>query len=59
MTNAIRLLAFAIQLPKLKLLRLVGQSARRRRATLALLHSSPHLLRDIGALEEHFVRRRE
>ena len=41
----------AINLPGIRLPRLFGAAHRRRQATIDLLHSSPHLLRDIGATD--------
>lgn len=42
----------AFHLPRLGLSRLFGAERRRRQATIDLIHSSPHLLRDIGATED-------
>lgn len=47
---------FRLQFPALPRLR--WPNWRRRRNTMDLIHSSPHLLRDIGLLEEHYVERR-
>jgi hypothetical protein len=60
MTIAITLLAQSLRLPRLILPRLFDPDARRRRqASIDLIKASPHLLRDIGATEEHVrVRRR-
>lgn len=41
-------------LPRLSFSRLFGAQRRRRQATVDLIHSSPHLLRDIGATEGNF-----
>jgi uncharacterized protein YjiS (DUF1127 family) len=57
MTMATQLFAYFIRLPKLRIWHAFGQGARRRRATLDLIHSSRHLLRDIGAMEENFIDR--
>ena len=46
--------ATAFHLPRLSLSRLFGIERRRRQATVDLIHSSPHLLRDIGATEDLF-----
>lgn len=44
----------AFHLPRLSLSRLFNTDKRRKRATIDLIHSSPHLLRDIGATEDRF-----
>ena len=44
-------------LPRWTFPRLFTVQRRRRQATMDLIHSSPHLLRDIGATEEHVIRR--
>ena len=41
----------AIHLPRWVFPRLSGGERRRKRATVDLIHSSPHLLRDIGLAE--------
>jgi len=46
--------ATAFHLPRLSLSRLFNTDQRRKRATIDLIHSSPHLLRDIGATEDLF-----
>jgi len=43
--------AAAIHLPRWILPRLSFAARRRRQATIDLIHSSPHLLRDIGVSE--------
>ena len=48
----------AFHLPRLYLPRFDFTARRRRQASIDLLHSSAHLRRDIGALEENFVERR-
>ena len=54
--SAITRPAFAIfRLPHLRLPRLSLTRSRRRQATIDLIHSSPHLLRDIGADGDHFI----
>ena len=47
-------IAATFQLPRLNFSRLFGGESRRRQATIDLVHSSPHLLRDIGATEDRF-----
>jgi hypothetical protein len=49
--------AVAFHLPRWSFPRLFGAD-RRRRGTIDLMHASPHLLRDIGATEEHVGDRR-
>jgi len=41
----------AIHLPRWVFPRLSASERRRKRATIDLIHSSPHLLRDIGMVE--------
>jgi uncharacterized protein YjiS (DUF1127 family) len=41
----------AVHLPRWVFPRLSGGERRRKRATVDLIHSSPHLLRDIGVAE--------
>ena len=41
-------------LPNWVLPRLWGRDRQRRQTTIDLIHSSPHLLRDIGATADHF-----
>ena len=48
----------AIRLPRWSFPRLFTAKGRRRRATIDLIHSSPHLLRDIGLIEDSVVERR-
>ncbi|WEK02852.1 MAG: hypothetical protein P0Y65_11585 [Candidatus Devosia phytovorans] len=48
----------AITLPRWSVWRLFRIHSRRRRVTVDLIHSSPHLLRDIGAMEYRVVERR-
>lgn len=50
--------ARAIRLPRWDISRLFGTARRRRQATIDLIHSSPHLLRDIGLAEGHVGIRR-
>ena len=45
------------RLPRWAFPRLSRTERRRRQATIDLIHTSPHLLRDIGATEEHFSHR--
>lgn len=47
----------AIHLPHWHFPRPFGMAQRRRRATVDLIHASPHLLRDIGVSEGHVVER--
>ena len=47
----------AIHLPRWHFPHLSGTARRRRRATIDLIHASPHLLRDIGVSEGHVVER--
>lgn len=47
----------AFQLPRLALGRREASPRHRRQATIDLIHSSPHLRRDIGLLEEHVTKR--
>ena len=54
MTVIAKPLATVIHFPRWLLPRLVDSHRRRKQATMDLIHSSPHLLRDIGATEEHF-----
>lgn len=46
--------ATAIHLPRWSFPRLFSAGQRRKQATMDLIHSSPHLLRDIGATEDRF-----
>ena len=46
--------AAAFRLPRLRFPRLFSADQRRKQATIDLIHSSAHLLRDIGATEENF-----
>lgn len=48
----------AIHLPGWRLPRFSVTERRRRQATIDLIHSSPHLLRDIGASESDVTGRR-
>jgi uncharacterized protein YjiS (DUF1127 family) len=48
-----------IRLPRWTFPRLFRAAPRRRRATIDLIHASPHLLRDIGLAEGCSVRRRQ
>lgn len=61
MVNAMNTIAkpfiIPIRLPRWTFLRLSTVQRRRRQATMDLIHSSPHLLRDIGATEEHVIGR--
>lgn len=50
--------AAAVHLPFWGLPRLSNGARRRKQATIDLIHSSPHLLRDIGATEGHLGDRR-
>ena len=43
-----------IHLPRLTFPRLFSAERGRKQATIDLIHSSSHLLRDIGATEDHF-----
>ncbi|WP_139198700.1 hypothetical protein [Devosia sp. YR412] len=47
----------AIHLPRWHFSWPLSVTRRRRRATIDLIHSSPHLLRDIGVSEGHVVER--
>jgi len=44
----------AFRLPHWVFPRLSATQRRRKQATIDLIHSSQHLLRDIGATEDHF-----
>ena len=46
-----------IRLPRWTFPRLSTVQHRRRQATMDLIHSSPHLLRDVGATEDHLTTR--
>lgn len=46
-----------IHLPRWDFLRLFTTGQKRRRATVDLIHSSPHLLRDIGVEDGRFIER--
>ncbi|KKC33775.1 hypothetical protein [Devosia psychrophila] len=48
----------AIHLPRWSFPRLFSAAHRRRQVTIDLIHSSPHLLRDIGLIEDRVVERR-
>ena len=50
-------IATAIHLPRWVFPRLSSTERRRKQATIDLIHSSPHLLRDIGATEDKIVTR--
>jgi hypothetical protein len=50
-------LTIAFHLPRWSLPPLSGATRRRRQATIDLIHSSPHLLRDIGATEHNVTSR--
>ena len=47
-------IATAIHLPHWAFPRFSSTERRRKQATVDLIHSSPHLLRDIGATEDSF-----
>ena len=47
----------AFHLPRGSFPRLFGAAHRRRQATVDLIHSSPYLLRDIGATEHNITHR--
>ncbi|MGB3338686.1 MAG: hypothetical protein WBA73_16045 [Devosia sp.] len=47
----------SFHLPRWVFPRLLSGANRRKQATIDLIHSSPHLLRDIGATEDHFSER--
>ena len=57
MTAIANTLATAIHLPRLSFPRLFSADRRRKQATVDLIHSSPHLLRDIGATENNLDER--
>lgn len=57
MTVIAKPLAAAFHLSHWVLPRLSFLTLRRRQATIDLIHSSPYLLRDIGATENHFSQR--
>ncbi len=46
--------ATSFHLPRWAFPRLWNTERRRKQATIDLIHSSPHLLRDIGATAENF-----
>jgi hypothetical protein len=50
-------LSTSFHLPRWAFARLWSTERRRKQATADLIHSSPHLLRDIGATEDHFSER--
>lgn len=50
-------LLLVISLPRWHVPRLFSDKRRRRRATIDLIHSSPHLLRDIGLAEGRVLER--
>lgn len=52
-------LAAAFHLPRWVFPRVSAIARRRRQTTMDLIHSSPHLLRDIGATEDNFSERGE
>lgn len=54
MNTFARPLVAAFHLPHWVFPRLSFTSRQRKQATIDLIHSSPHLLRDIGATEDHF-----
>lgn len=58
MTAITKPVAIVPHLPRWPMPRLFGVQHRRRQATIDLIHASPHLLRDIGATNEHFSSRR-
>lgn len=47
----------ALHLPRWTLPRISGATRRRRQATIDLIHSSPHLLRDIGVSQDRLAGR--
>jgi hypothetical protein len=47
-------IATTFHLPNWVFPRLVSAERRRKQTTIDLIHSSPHLLRDIGATADHF-----
>ena len=49
----------AFHLPHWVFPRLSPTSRQRKQATIDLIHSSPHLLRDIGVSEDRFSERRD
>lgn len=51
MSTIARPLSAPFRFAQLRLPRVFGADRRRRQATIDLIHSSPHLLRDIGASE--------
>ena len=57
MTAIANTLTTAIHLPRLSFPRLFSAERRRRQTTMDLIHSSPHLLRDIGATENNLDER--
>lgn len=57
MTAIANSITAAIHLPRWAFPRLPSIEQRRKQATIDLIHSSPHLLRDIGATEDHFSER--
>jgi uncharacterized protein YjiS (DUF1127 family) len=57
MSTIAKPLLTAIHLPRWSFPRLFFIARRRRRATIDLIHSSPHLLRDIGVAEGRVVER--
>lgn len=50
-------IATVFHLPSWVFPRLIGREHQRRQTTIDLIHSSPHLLRDIGATADHFNER--
>ena len=58
MSSIAKPIAKSFHLPEIHLPRWRWLARKRRRNTMDLIHSSPHLLRDIGLLEENYTRRR-
>ena len=50
-------LIVAFHLPRWRLPRPFGAAYRRRQTTIDLIHSSPHLLRDIGVTDHNITSR--
>lgn len=57
MTANTKSLAATLHMPRWAIPRLFGSDRRRRQATIDLIHSSPHLLRDIGAIDHALPKR--
>lgn len=57
MTAIAKPVAHSFHLPRIAFPRLSFSAARRKRATIDLIHSSPHLLRDIGVAEGRVITR--